>query len=100
MATYTELYGLWSNSVLKNRVTVACIVAANTIRAEDGGTENHANRLAWAAQVFANPGMEADRMMMCVLAANNALTVAAITGATDAQIQTAVNDSVNLFAVG
>ena len=34
MATYSELFGLWSNSALRNKVAVACVVAAEAIRTE------------------------------------------------------------------
>ena len=45
MATYMELRGLFNDSDLDNKIEVACIVAAQTICNEDGGTANHANRL-------------------------------------------------------
>lgn len=100
MATYTELFGLRNNSELKNKVTAAVVIAAETVMNEDGGTPNHANRLIWAKGVFTSPSSEADRMFWAVLAANNAATVAAITGASDAAIQTNVDDHVDLFADG
>lgn len=100
MATYNELYGLNSDSELRNRVTMACIVAAETVMAEEDTTPNHANRLVWAALVFASPAMEAKRMFMAVLAANKDADVAAIQSATDAQIQAAVDNHVDLFATG
>lgn len=101
MATYVELYGLaQTDSVLRQKVTVACIVAAEAIMAEDAGTANHANRLIWAQSVFANPTTEAIRMTFAALAANNAATVAQIQSATDAAIQTIVNSHINLFATG
>jgi len=99
MATYSELFDLRSNSALKNKITVACVIASESIRTEDPGTANHAARLAWAKAVFAAPEAEAERMFMAVLAQNAAATVAAITGATDAAIQTAVDAAVNVFAV-
>lgn len=100
MATYAELFDLRANSAVKNKVTVACIVAAEAIRTENGGTANHANRLIWAAAVFANPEHEASRMLWAVLAANKDSTVGQITGATDAQIQAAVDAAVDVFATG
>jgi hypothetical protein len=100
MATYDELYSLRNNSALKNKVEIATVIAAETIMNEDGGTTNHANRLIWASAVFANPKAEANRMFMAVLAANADQTVVQITGATDAAIQTNVDDHVDLFATG
>jgi len=100
MATYNELYTLTADSALRNRVRVAVIVAAQTIRGEDGGTPNHANRLLWAAAAMANPAGEAQRMFHAVLAANKDSTVEQISGASDAAIQTAVDNVVDLFATG
>lgn len=98
MATYAELYDLRSDSALRNRVLVACAIAAEAIRIEDSGAANHAARLTWSKAVFADPNREAERMLWAVLAANKSATVAQITGASDATIQTAVNAAVNLFA--
>jgi hypothetical protein len=100
MATYTELYDLSNNSALKNKIAVAVVIAANTIRGEAGATTNHANRLIWAASALANPGAEADRMLWGALAQNSGLTVAQITNAADSALQTAVNNAVDLFATG
>ena len=100
MATYEELYGLRNDSGLKNKVTTACIISAESIMGENGDTPNHANRLIWAAAVFASPGREADRMYWAVLAANKDATIAQIQNATDSAIQTNVEDHVDLFATG
>ncbi len=79
---------------------MACLVAADTIRAEDPATPNHANRLAWAKLVFERPEDTATAMTKAVLAANRTLTAGQITSATDAGIQAAVSNAVNLFAGG
>ena len=100
MATYTELRNLFNNSELKNRVSVACIVAAETIRGEDIGTTNHANRLLWAKNAFNNPNGVSTEMLMALLATNKDAAVATIEAATDAVLQTLVDATVNLFADG
>lgn len=100
MATYQEIYDLRSNSALRNRIAVACVVAAEAIRGEAVATPNNANRLIWAKSVFANPEQEASRMFMALLAQNKDLTVAQITSATDAALQSGVNNAVNVFATG
>lgn len=100
MATYEELFDLNANDTLNNRVVVACVIAAESIRSEDAGTTNHANRLLWAADVLQDPKGESRRMLWAVLAQNSSNSVAQITGATDAQLQTAVNEAVDLFATG
>lgn len=100
MATYAELRELWSNSTLRNQVEVACWVAAEAIRTEVDTTDNHVNRLLWAAAVFASPVSHAKLMLGALLAANKDLTVAAILGAEDSAIQTRVDAAVDLFATG
>lgn len=98
MATYTELYDLRNNSALKNKVLIACLIAADAIRSELDTVANHANRLVWAKSVFMSPDSEADRMMLALIAQNQAAAVGAITGAADTAILTAVNNAVNVFA--
>lgn len=100
MATYAELFDLRANDGLRNKIAVACVIAAGNIRTEDPGTTNHANRLTWAAAVFTDPIREATRMMWAVLAQNSTLSVGQITGASDANIQTAVNAAIDVFATG
>ena len=98
MATYEDIFELKDASEVINKVTVACVVAAETIMGEVDTTPNHANRLTWAASVFQNPRNESERMWWAILAANHSSNVSAITGASDAVIQTAVDDHVDLFA--
>lgn len=99
MATYDELLLASENAALRNKVRVACIVAAETVRTEAPATANHAERLAWAKAVFAAPVVEAERMLWAVLAQNKAAALSAIVGATDAAVQSAVDAAVNVFAV-
>lgn len=99
MATYIELFSINSNDELRNRVAVACLVAAEAIRNESDQKANHANRLTWAKGVFENPKDKAIAMLWAILAANKDLTVAQIVAVSDANLQTAVNNAVNVFAV-
>ena len=100
MATYDELLQAAKNGALTDKIMVACFVAADAIRQESAGTANHDNRLAWAKAVFENPERERDRMKWAVLAENKGLTLAQIVGASDAAVQTAVDQAVNIFATG
>lgn len=100
MATYAELYTLRSNSDLRNKVRIAVMVAAETIRTEDSGTVNHANRLVWAKTVFQSPDSLADQLFPAVLATNKGQSVVDIEGASDAVIQANVDAAVDLFAIG
>ena len=100
MATYQELFDLRRNQVLLDKITVAVTVAAETIYAEPGGTSNHANRIIWAREASINPRGMAGVFMSAVLAANKAATVTNIIGASDAAIQTNVEDVIDNFADG
>ena len=100
MATYTELYELGYNAALRNKLTVACLVAAQAVMVEAGATENHANRLLWAKDTFSDPNGMGQKMLMAALAANSALTVAQILGASDAALLATVQGAINVFATG
>jgi len=100
MATYAELLTASANDVLRQKVRVAVVIAAEKVRTESTGVANHANRLTWAKGVYAGPETEANRMIWAVLAQNAAATFAQITGASDATVQTAVDAAVDVFATG
>ena len=100
MATYTELRNLLNDSILRNRVEVACIIAAETIRNEDPAVTNHSNRLIWAKRTFSSPDGVRQEMLNALLAANSTASVEAIQSSTDAQIQTRVDNAVDVFADG
>lgn len=98
MATYTELQSALENVGLKQRIRVACLIAADLVRQELDTVPNHTLRLAWAKSVYQNPDAAADAMILAVIAQNAAFTLAQIIGASDASVQTAVNNAVNVFA--
>jgi hypothetical protein len=100
MATYSELRALFSDGDLRNKVEVACIVAAEAINVEGTGATNHTNRLLWAKSTWSNPRGASLRMLMALLAANKDAAVANITGATDVQIQAKVDAAIDVFADG
>lgn len=100
MATYDEILQANGTTALINKVRVAVVVSATNIMGEADTTVNHANRMLWAKQVFADPAAMGQKMMWPVLAQNKALTLAQITGASDSAVQTAVDAAVNVFANG
>lgn len=100
MASYAELLSASENGPLFNKIRVACFVAAETVRTEADTTANHANRLIWAKGVFMSPDQEARRMLWAVLAQNKSVTLANILASTDAQVQSAVDAAVDVFATG
>jgi hypothetical protein len=84
-----DIYNLaFGEPGFKARVIGGVIKAAFGVMVEAAGTANHANRLAWAMDVLANPQAEGGRML--VLALHDAALQANGNGATDAQIETAI----------
>jgi len=99
MATYLELMTLRDDADIQKRVSVACYVAANAIRTESVSIPLHAERLVWAKRVFEG-SVNVGLMIWVVLVNNAQYTTAQIQASTDAALQTAVDNAVNLFAVG
>lgn len=98
MASYSELFDLRNYTPLKNKVVSACAIAANGIVNDAAPPANQTQRLKWAAQAIRNPEATADELFWSLLAQNEALSVAAIQAASDSAIQTAVENTVDLFA--
>ena len=97
MATYIEIITAANDTTLKQRVAVACVIAAETIRTEDPGTANHTARVDWAKVAYANPEAVASRIVWSVLAQNKDLTAAQIASASDAALQSAVDAAIAAF---
>lgn len=103
MAAYSELLQIARTDIgasLRDKIQVSVIVACDIIRLEAPGTTNHANRLLWTQNALRNPAQEAQRLLWAVLAQNRTFTLAQITGADDATVQTAVNAAIDLIAQG
>ena len=95
MATYLELFDLASSptlSSLRKRINVAVAIKAQTLA--EAGTLT-APQIEWCKAALANTQAFEQTVLNYVLAYNNAVTVAQIEGATDAQVQNAVNTAVN-----
>ena len=95
MATYTELIACAGHSPLLDRVRVACVIAADGIRANVAAS---AAQKAWAKKVFNDPEIAQREVLWSVLAQNKAIAQSALLNATDAQVQTAVDLAVLLVA--
>jgi hypothetical protein len=100
MATYQEIADLCGDSALQARISAAIAAQALTITTELNSVANNANRLLWAKEAFADPRGMAGKMIMAVLISNVAATKAQIQAASDAQLLTAVQAVVNVFANG
>lgn len=95
MATYEELFGLGTNTVLRNKVVVAVMIKATAVAKLATPTQL---QIDWAKGVFASPISVGEVVYRAVIAANNTATASQIIGASDAAIQVNVNDVVdNLF---
>lgn len=95
MATYTELFGLVGaneNEPLRQKIVMALCIKANTIAKSGSPT---AAQLDFARAALRDPTTFARTIMNYILAEYNAQTIAAITGADDAAVQTAVNAAVD-----
>jgi len=109
MATYSELNAILTDTVsggqsLREKVRMACLIAAQTIIAGDDtsdppwATTGHAQRLKWVDKMLASPDSTAREVFGIVVAANAAATQANIIGATDSAIQSNVNESIDALA--
>ncbi len=116
MATYAELaefLKVSDNSGLRQKVAVAALVRADAVRQEvDDGTAAVRHRKRYAQQIAesrANSAFlgreddgysttEIERIYRFVIIANASATVAQIAGASDAQIQTAVDAAFDFVA--
>jgi len=87
MATYKEIESLMDNTDLLKKVQAAVIISAFTYI---DGTPSVDER-KWSSAVLANPCDEAVKALRVILAKNKAASVATITGASDATIQSNID---------
>lgn len=100
---YVDEYALFADTTndLHKKVARAIDKAARDVINEDAQTENHSNRIVWAAWMRASPSRvigEANRAMLHVL--DNATVAAAGNAATDNDVQFVVNGLVNQLSKG
>lgn len=95
MATYLELESIRNNAGiddLMKRIAVAICIKANAIAKAVAATTE---QKAWAKSALASPGTYQWTLLNFILAEYNAVTVEAILGASDAQVQAAVDSAVD-----
>lgn len=108
MASYAELLTALGNQALKDKVTVAILIAADKVeRGDDTGggfnPANHGNRVSWTRRIMSSPEgapKEAVSFFPLVVVANRDATLAEILAQSDAAVQTNVEEVVDLFADG
>lgn len=103
MATYLEAWELGSNSDLRTKVAVACLLIAEDVRSgADTGAEYdetlRPKRRRWAVATIKDPMAAATTMLRLVVAKNIALNVAQMLAVSDAQILASVKNCVDLVA--
>ena len=95
MATYNELFSIANDHTMKNKVAVAAMVKADAISELATPTTL---QLDWAKSACTNPISVAQELWYSMIGANSDTAIGLITGASDAVIQTAVNNAVdNIF---
>lgn len=104
--TYIELFELAYSlgyppvntfTALQKKVTVAVAVAATNVLCEDPATDQHDKRLQWAQNVLRDVQAWGQQMIWGVLRVPAIVQTGA--SASDADVQTAVNDLVSQYAV-
>ena len=95
MATYVELHSIRGASSLvplRQKISIALCIKANLLAKLPTPTEA---QKAFAKATFQSPEVYVDTALNYILAGYNTATLVAITDATDAAVQTAVNAAVD-----
>lgn len=95
MATYLQLFALHGNSSsesLKQQIAVAIAIKANAIAKLATPTTA---QIAFSTAALANPQSYEQLIFNYIIAEYNTLVTTAITGASDANVQIAVNNAVD-----
>jgi len=102
MATYAEIYAIAAggdpaHDALRDKVAVACAIAANGYLGDETATDAQKR---WAARAAGDIRGAAAVVYPLVLAANSGASTAAILAANDAAIQAAVDAVTAALAIG
>jgi len=110
MATFAELNAILTDNVagaqaLREKVGVACLIASSviidgddTVPPWDQTAGAHDKRIKWVKLLLGSYEATVRQMFGIVIASNAAATQGAILSASDASIQTAINESVDALA--
>lgn len=97
MATYLELKQLSEDATLIEKLTTAVAITAYNIGQEPLVEPVSEGRRRWAKEALINPSLTASKIIWLLLAENKNATVAQIQAVTDATLQTAVDNAVDLL---
>jgi hypothetical protein len=94
---YVDIYteATTADSLLRKQIAVALHKAATDIAAEAENTANHAQRLAWARRVFADPTSWATKVVWTVM--QNATIASTVPTTSDSDVQFVVNSNIANF---
>ena len=95
--SYTAIYdsAVVADSTLRKKIAVALHKAATDIAAEDQATADHAQRVAWARRVFADPVAWSEKTVGTVM--QNATVAANPNTVSDSDVQFVVNSNIATF---
>ena len=97
--TYQQRSAAARDGAFQDRVTVGAVKLANFVSAsEPAETPNHANRVAFAAQVLASPRSYAERLALGVITASVADDIETTDDLSDAEIQSALETIWDAYA--
>lgn len=97
MATLTEIATLINEPTFADKVRAAMLVTAYNVKNEAPETANHVARLALVKSWLTDPETHDNRVARYVIGANNALTLAEISGLADSGIKSHVDASLDVF---
>lgn len=97
MATLVEIATLINEPTFADKVRAAMLITAYNVKNESGATPNHTARLAVVKSWLIDPETHDNRVARYVIGANNALTLAAISGLADSDIKAHVDASLDIF---
>lgn len=92
---YAEISELMRDATFIGRTQVACLHYASYISGEDSTVPAHATRQRWARATFENVGTSVQQVMPVLVMDDKVQTAGA--AITDADLQSAVETSVNKF---
>jgi hypothetical protein len=91
--SYEQSAGLMKDVIFRDRVQIACINFARYITDEAPSVTAHSTRIKWAQQTLVSPEPTVNQVIPTVV--TDAAVQADGAAVTDAQLQTAVETSVN-----
>ena len=92
---YLATNALMSDQEFLGRSRIACLHYASYISGEDQSAPAHATRMRWALQTIANPDTSLTQILTTLVMDDKVQTAGA--AITDADLQTAVETSVNRY---